>query len=235
MQAAGCLHPQLRSSWRGTAPINASNHGIWQTGGSWLSNPPREHYLFTRRREFLRTTALPVNEGCGPMSSSAAMVKDPKTGFLYTGPSNSPEQGGLRKWAHHGIARSCVRCSANHRTAKALNIGGDLRERLADMRKQIAPLQIVRHGQLAGVDGRRRRSQEPAPPMSRTCGRCIRGSEVTPYGSPDLFKAAQQSLIFRGDAATWEWSMGGAISGWLPTLTRSCRNPDYPGVGPKSR
>ena len=23
--------------WRGTAPINASNHGIWQTGGAWLS------------------------------------------------------------------------------------------------------------------------------------------------------------------------------------------------------
>ena len=24
--------------WRGTAPINASNHGIWQTGGAWLSS-----------------------------------------------------------------------------------------------------------------------------------------------------------------------------------------------------
>ncbi len=22
--------------WRGTAPINASNHGIWVTGGAWL-------------------------------------------------------------------------------------------------------------------------------------------------------------------------------------------------------
>ena len=26
--------------WRGTAPINASNHGIWQTGGAWLSHAP---------------------------------------------------------------------------------------------------------------------------------------------------------------------------------------------------
>ena len=26
--------------WRGTAPINASNHGIWQTGGAWLSPAP---------------------------------------------------------------------------------------------------------------------------------------------------------------------------------------------------
>ena len=23
--------------WRGAAPINANNHGIWQTGGAWLS------------------------------------------------------------------------------------------------------------------------------------------------------------------------------------------------------
>ena len=33
--------------WRGTAPINASNHGIWQTGGAWLSTHLWEHYLFT--------------------------------------------------------------------------------------------------------------------------------------------------------------------------------------------
>jgi len=40
-------------------PINASNHGIWQTGGAWLSTHLWEHYLCHRRREFLRTTAYP--------------------------------------------------------------------------------------------------------------------------------------------------------------------------------
>jgi alpha-L-fucosidase 2 len=43
------------------------------------------------------------------------------------------------------------------------------------------------------------------------------GSEITPYGTPDLFKAAQQSLIFRGDAATG-WSMGWKLNLWARFL-----------------
>ena len=33
--------------WRGTAPINASNHGIWVTGGAWLCQDLWERYAFT--------------------------------------------------------------------------------------------------------------------------------------------------------------------------------------------
>ena len=43
--------------WRGTAPINASNHGIWVSGGAWLCQHLWEHYLFTGDKEFLRTSA----------------------------------------------------------------------------------------------------------------------------------------------------------------------------------
>jgi alpha-L-fucosidase 2 len=43
------------------------------------------------------------------------------------------------------------------------------------------------------------------------------GSEITPYGTPDLFKAARQSLIFRGDAATG-WSMGWKLNLWARFL-----------------
>ncbi|HEY1113064.1 MAG TPA: glycoside hydrolase N-terminal domain-containing protein, partial [Chitinophagaceae bacterium] len=39
--------------WRGTAPINASNHGIWVTGGAWLSQHLWERFLFTRDTAFL--------------------------------------------------------------------------------------------------------------------------------------------------------------------------------------
>ena len=41
--------------WRGTAPIDASNHGIWPTGGAWLSTHLWEHYLFTGDKQFLAT------------------------------------------------------------------------------------------------------------------------------------------------------------------------------------
>jgi alpha-L-fucosidase 2 len=51
--------------WRGTAPINASNHGIWVTGGAWLCMQMWDHYLFTLDRQFLRTRAYPEVPGTG--------------------------------------------------------------------------------------------------------------------------------------------------------------------------
>ena len=38
--------------WRGTAPINAANHGIWVTGGAWLCHHLWEHYQFTGDQAF---------------------------------------------------------------------------------------------------------------------------------------------------------------------------------------
>jgi len=77
------------------------------------------------------------------------MVKDPKTGFLYTDPSNSPEQGGLDMGNNHGSRDRAYAVRRTIAAAKALNIDGEsAARRLADMRKQIAPLQIGRHGQL---------------------------------------------------------------------------------------
>ncbi|MBD0376459.1 MAG: glycoside hydrolase N-terminal domain-containing protein, partial [Flavisolibacter sp.] len=45
--------------WRGTAPINAANHGIWVTGGAWLSRHLWERYLFTQDKDFLKNKAYP--------------------------------------------------------------------------------------------------------------------------------------------------------------------------------
>jgi alpha-L-fucosidase 2 len=201
--------------WRGTAPINASNHGIWQTGGAWLSTHLWEHYLFTGNREFLRATAYPLMKGAA-LFFVDALVKDPKTGFLYTGPSNSPEQGGLVMGPT--MDREIVRTLFGETiaAAKALNLDADLRQRLAAMRQQIAPLQIGQHGQLQewmeDTDDPKNQHRHVSHLWA-----VYPGSEITPYGTPDLFKAARQSLIFRGDAATG-WSMGWKLNLWARFL-----------------
>jgi alpha-L-fucosidase 2 len=201
--------------WRGTAPINASNHGIWQTGGAWLSTHLWEHYLFTGDREFLRTTAYPLMKGASQFFVDA-LVKDPKTGFLYTGPSNSPEQGGLVMGPTMDREIVLTLFGETIAAAKALNLDADLRDRLAGMRKQIAPLQIGRHGQLQewmeDTDDPKNQHRHVSHLWA-----VYPGSEITPYGTPDLFKAAQQSLIFRGDAATG-WSMGWKLNLWARFL-----------------
>jgi alpha-L-fucosidase 2 len=100
--------------------------------------------------------------------------------------------------------------------AKALNVDAELRDRLSGIRRQIAPLQIGRHGQLQewmeDVDDPNNQHRHVSHLWA-----VYPGSEVTPYGTPDLFKAAQQSLIFRGDAATG-WSMGWKLNLWARFL-----------------
>jgi alpha-L-fucosidase 2 len=77
-----------------------------------------------------------------------SMVKDPKTGMLITGPSNSPEQGGLVMGPT--MDRQIVRTLFGEvaAAAKVLDTDGALRDQLTEMRKQIASNQVGRHGQL---------------------------------------------------------------------------------------
>jgi alpha-L-fucosidase 2 len=201
--------------WRGAAPINASNHGIWQTGGAWLSTHLWEQYLFTGDKNFLRDTAYPLMRGAA-LFFVDAMVKDPVTGKLYTGPSNSPEQGGLVMGPT--MDREIVRTLFGEVIAasKILSIDADLRQQLTGMREEIAPLKIGQHGQLQEW---MEDKDEPANQHRHVSHlwAVYPGSEITPHGTPDLFKAARQSLIFRGDAATG-WSMGWKINLWARFL-----------------
>jgi len=201
--------------WRGTAPINASNHGIWQTGGAWLSTHLWEHYVFTGDKQFLKNTAYPLMKGAAEFFADT-LVKDAKTGKLITGPSNSPEQGGLVMGPT--MDRQIVRSLFGEviAAARILNIDPAFRDKLTGLRAEIAPNQIGKFGQLQewmeDVDDPKNQHRH----MSHLWG-VYPGSEITPYGTPDLFKAARQSLIFRGDAATG-WSMGWKLNLWARFL-----------------
>jgi alpha-L-fucosidase 2 len=201
--------------WRGTAPINASNHGIWETGGAWLSTHLWEHYLFTGDKQFLRDTAYPLMKGAA-LFFVDAMVKDPATGHLITGPSNSPEQGGLVMGPT--MDRQIVRTLFGETiaAAKALDVDTDLRGQLTAMRAGIAPNQIGKYGQLQEWMEDKDDPKNQHRHVSHLWG-VYPGSEITPYGTPDLEKAARQSLIFRGDEATG-WSLAWKLNLWARFL-----------------
>ena len=200
--------------WRGTAPINASDHGIWPTGGAWLVQHLWEHYLYTRDREFLDLRAYPL------MRDSALffvdyLTRDPVTGMLISGPSNSPEQGGLVMGPamDHQIIRALFASTAE--AARILGRDADLAAQLDAMRAEIVPNQIGRHGQLQEWT---EDMDDPANTHRHVSHlwAVFPGSEITP-AQPDLFKAARQSLVFRGDEATG-WSMGWKVNLWARFL-----------------
>ena len=197
--------------WRGTAPINHSNHGIWVTGGAWLCQHLWYHYQFTGDKEFLRQRAWPILKEAAIFFVDF-LVEDPRTGWLISTPSNSPELGGLvaGPTMDHQIIRdlfdACIQAS------ELLGCDEDLRQMLVDKRKRLAPMQIGKHGQLQEWLEDRDDPKEQHRHVSHLYG-LHPSSQITSRGTPDLFAAARRSLEFRGDGGTG-WSMAWKINFW---------------------
>lgn len=197
--------------WRGTAPINASNHGIWVTGGAWLSRHLWEHYLFTQDKSFLKNKAYPIMKEAALFFNSF-LIKDPVTGYLISTPSNSPEQGGLvaGPTMDHQIIRTLFKNVIA--ASEILNEDASLRNTLKEKYKKIAPNKIGRYGQLQewmqDVDDTSNKHRH----ISHLWG-AYPGNEINWDETPELMKAARHSLIYRGDAATG-WSLGWKINCW---------------------
>ncbi len=201
--------------WRGTAPINASNHGIWVTGGAWLCQHLWEHYAFTGDKNFLKNRAYPLMKGAALFFVNF-LIKDPNTGWLISGPSNSPEQGGLvmGPTMDHQIIRdlftNCIKAS------EILGVDKGFRRKLTKLRSRIAPNQIGRLGQLQewlqDIDNPNNRHRH----VSHLFG-LHPGKEITPLGTPELFAAARRTLEIRGDGGTG-WSKAWKVNFWARLL-----------------
>lgn len=185
--------------WRGTAPINNSNHGIWPVGGAWLCQHLWWHYQFDPDETFLRDRAYPILRDAS-LFFVDTLVKDPRSdkGWLISGPSNSPENGGLvmGPTMDHQIIRSLLGWTIE--ASEILDVDADLRKELADVRARIAPNQIGSQGQLQewleDVDSPENQHRH----FSHMWG-VFPGCDIDRETTPDLAAAALKSLQWRGD------------------------------------
>ncbi len=198
--------------WRGAAPINNSNHGIWPTGGAWLCQHVWWHYEYGGDKEFLRERAYPLMKGAA-LFFVDTLVEDPRNdkGWLICGPSNSPEQGGLVMGPSmdHQIIRNLF--SNVIEASEVLGVDADLRGQLVLLRGLIAPNQIGQHGQLQEW----LEDKDNPNNHHRHCSHLWAlhpGHEIHP-GTPELFAAARVSLNHRGDGGTG-WSKAWKINFW---------------------
>ncbi|MCX6327995.1 MAG: glycoside hydrolase family 95 protein, partial [Bacteroidia bacterium] len=197
--------------WRGAAPINASNHGIWVSGSGWMAHHFWEHYLFSRDKTFLASTAWPVMKGAA-MFYVDFLVADPKSGWLVSAPSNSPENGGLVSGPtmDHEIIKSLFKACIE--ASSILNKDLSFADTLKQMLPKIAPYQIGRFGQLQewleDIDNPENKHRH----ISHLWG-VHPGKEINWKETPDLMEAAKKSLIARGDERTG-WSLAWKINFW---------------------
>ncbi|MFM7181743.1 MAG: glycosyl hydrolase family 95 catalytic domain-containing protein [Verrucomicrobiales bacterium] len=217
--ANGWVAHVITNPWGFTAPGEKASWGATSSGSAWLCDHLWEHYAFSGDKDFLRKV-YPIMKGSVEFYLDM-LIKDPKTGWLVTAPSNSPENA--FKTADGGKASICIGPTMDMQllrelfgncieAATILGVDDEFKNRLAEARAQLAPNRIGKHGQLMEwLD-----DYEEADPHHRHVSH-LYGlhpfGEITPDGTPELAKAAKVTLERRGDASTG-WSMAWKSNFW---------------------
>jgi alpha-L-fucosidase 2 len=217
-QARGWVAFLLNNPWGFTSPGESASWGSTVSCSAWLCQHLWDHYLFTGDRAFL-ARSWPTLKGSA-LFYLDMLIADPKSGYLVTAPSNSPENAFLLdgKPAHvclgptadmqllRYLFDACIRAS------EILGTDADLRAELKAKRARLAPTRL-------GTDGRMLEWQQEYPeadPQHRHIAHLwglYPGNEITPHGTPDLAAGARKTLDVRGDVSTG-WSLAYKMGMW---------------------
>jgi alpha-L-fucosidase 2 len=215
--AGGWVCHHNTDGWRGTAPVDFAEPGMWPTGGAWLCKSFWDHYEFTHDKEALKAH-YPAMKGAAQFFLDT-LVEEPTRGWLVTNPSVSPEN------SHHSGANVCAGPTMDMQilrdlfdacasASEILGLDSDFRVQVRAARARLAPMQIGQGGQLqewlqdwdAGAPEQHHRH------VSHLYG-LFPSRQITRRGTPALFAAARNSLEMRGGEATG-WSLAWKINLW---------------------
>jgi len=212
-EARGWVTHHNTDLWRATAPVDSAGTGVWPVGGAWLSTHLWEHYLFTGDRTFLESS-YPIFKGAAEFFLDT-LVPQPKTGWLVTNPSHSPEHGGTvaGPTMDLGIVRDVF--TQFEKASEILGKDAELRKQAAESRAKLAPYQVGKYGQLQewleDVD-----REKDAHRHSSHLYPLFPSAQITP-DDPKLFAAAVKSLDARGLPSTG-WGMAWKVNLWARAL-----------------
>ena len=200
---------------------------MFPTGGAWLTTHIWQHYLYTGDKEFLESY-FPVLKGAADflldymqVYPAGGEVKQ-AAGWLMTVPTVSPEHGPRGKNTNVTAGSTMDNQIAFDVLTQTLQAAETLGKDLSyiDCLKfaisNLPPMQIGRYGQLQEwlIDGDDPRDQHRH--ISHLYG-LYPSNQISPYGHPDLFTAAANTLNQRGDMATG-WSLGWKTNFWARML-----------------
>ena len=191
----------------------------WPMAGAWFSTHLWEHYLFTGDRKFLQQDAYPLMKGAAQFLLHWLVV-DPRTNYLITNPSTSPEntmkvngkeyQVSMASTMDMSIIRELF--TAVIKAADILKIDSEFKNELIKAEEKLYPYHIGQHGQLQEWFNDWDDPNDKHRHLSHLFG-LYPGSQITLSTTPELAAAAKQSLIHRGDVSTG-WSMAWKINWW---------------------
>ncbi len=208
--------------WRITGPVDRAASGMWPTGGAWVSQHLWYRYLQTGNKEYLKSI-YPVIRGAA-MFFNDFLIEEPQHGWLVVSPSSSPEN------THSGSKNKATISAgttmdnqlvfdlfSNVITAsEVLGIDKDFCDTLRMKREKLPPMQVGQHNQLQEWMHDWDLPDDKHRHVSHLYG-LYPGNQISPVRTPELFEAAKNSLIYRGDPSTG-WSMGWKVCLWARLL-----------------
>ncbi|SHE74207.1 glycoside hydrolase family 95 protein [Dysgonomonas macrotermitis] len=208
--------------WRITGPVDRAASGMWPTGGAWVSQHLWYRYLQTGNKEYLKSI-YPVIRGAA-MFFNDFLIEEPEHGWLVVSPSSSPEN------THSGSNNKATISAgttmdnqlvfdlfSNVITAsEVLGIDKDFCDTLRTKRDKLPPMQVGQHNQLQEWMYDWDLPDDKHRHVSHLYG-LYPSNQISPIRTPELFEAAKNSLIYRGDPSTG-WSMGWKVCLWARLL-----------------
>lgn len=228
------------NAWGYTAPGWGVSWGLHVTGGAWLASHLWSHYLYTLDKDYLRNTAYPILRESAQFFSDY-MTEDPRTGYLVSGPSISPENGYVTPDGKHlcvammpTIDRSMIHYIYNAciQSADILGIDDEFTASLRRDIKRMPPLAIGEDGTLNEWLEPVKRS-DPSHRHSSHIHSLFPLDQISYTNEPALVEACRKALDRQTSDPAWEdteWSTanmlcfrartkeGDAAHAWLQNL-----------------
>ena len=207
--------------WGYTPASSTIIWGLFPMAGSWIASHLWTQYEFTQDKQYLAETAYPLLKGNAQFILDF-LAKDPKSGYLMTGPSISPENwfrtaGGEEMVASmmpacdrelaYEILSNCVQAS------EILNTDREFADSLRTAIAQLPPIQLRANGAIREWF----EDFEEAHPNHRHTSHLLAlypFSQITLEKTPDLAEGARKTIENRLSAENWEdteWSRANMI------------------------
>ena len=205
--------------WRHTQPVAGMAVWLfWNGAPGWMCRHLFDYFAYTKDKDFLRDTALPVMEGALAFYLSQLETAPDGTRILF--PATSPEnrfvcEGGVSAVSETTeMSMSILRelCKNYLAACRRLEIDNDLSRRVAEEYPKLRRPQI-------GSDGRILEWYSEVPELEVNHRHLSHlyalypGREIRPDTAPELAEAARNSLNVRGDEGTG-WSLAWKINMW---------------------
>lgn len=208
--------------WRMTGAVDNAYSGAWPMGGAWICQHLWQKYLFNGDAEYLRSV-FPVMKGAAQFFVDY-LITDPRTGYKVVCPSVSPENSpklyrrGQNIFAGITMDNQLVADLFTNTAAAARLLGEDvlLADTLLELRNQLTPLRIGRHGQLQEWAEDWDNPEDHHRHVSHLWA-LYPGNSISSTRSKKAFEAVKTSLNQRGDVSTG-WSMGWKVCLWARCL-----------------